>query len=42
MGGQVRFATTVSSTGGTTTGLEVPDDVVERLGGGRRPKVVWT
>jgi hypothetical protein len=40
MGEQVRFATTVFSGGGTTTGIEVPGEVLERLGGGRRPKVV--
>jgi hypothetical protein len=28
--------------GGNTAGFEIPDDVVERLGGGRRPKVVVT
>ncbi len=36
----VRFATTVVPGGGTTTGIEVPAEVVERLGGGGRPKVV--
>ena len=36
------FTTELLATGGTTTGFEVPDDVVERLGGGRRPKVVVT
>lgn len=29
-------------TGGTTTGFHIPDEVVEKLGGGRRPKVVAT
>lgn len=29
-------------TGGTTTGFHVPDEVVDKLGGGRRPKVVAT
>jgi bacteriocin resistance YdeI/OmpD-like protein/uncharacterized protein DUF1905 len=28
--------------GGNTAGFEIPDEVVERLGGGRRPKVVVT
>jgi len=36
------FTTELLATGGTTTGFEVPEDVVERLGGGRRPKVVVT
>lgn len=30
------------ATGGTTTGIRVPDDVVAALGGGNRPKVVAT
>jgi antitoxin component of MazEF toxin-antitoxin module len=30
------------SHGGNTAGFEIPDDVVEELGGGRRPKVVVT
>jgi hypothetical protein len=38
----VRFATTVLSTGRTTTGIEVPPEVVEGLGGGRRAKVAVT
>lgn len=29
-------------TGVSTTGFRIPDDVVEALGGGRRPKVVGT
>jgi Domain of unknown function (DUF1905)/Bacteriocin-protection, YdeI or OmpD-Associated len=28
--------------GGNTAGFEIPDEVVEKLGGGRRPKVVVT
>ena len=28
--------------GGNTAGFEIPDEVVEELGGGRRPKVVVT
>jgi hypothetical protein len=28
--------------GGNTAGFEIPDDVIEELGGGRRPKVVVT
>ncbi len=34
------FTTELEATGGTTTGFVVPDEVVEALGGGRRPKVV--
>ena len=30
------------ATGGTTTGLKVPDEFVTELGGGGRPKVVAT
>lgn len=30
------------ATGGTTTGIRIPDDVVVALGGGNRPKVVAT
>jgi len=36
------FSTELEATGGTTTGFVVPDDVVEALGAGRRPKVVVT
>lgn len=36
------FTTEVLQTGKTTTGLVVPDDVVEALGGGKRPKVTVT
>jgi hypothetical protein len=36
------FTTELLATGGTTTGFEVPEEVVAQLGGGRRPKVVVT
>jgi hypothetical protein len=36
------FTTDLEATGGTTTGFVVPDEVVEGLGAGRRPKVVVT
>ncbi len=36
------FRTTVELGGKTATGLRVPDDVVEALGGGKRPPVVVT
>ncbi|WP_295779835.1 YdeI/OmpD-associated family protein [uncultured Microbacterium sp.] len=35
----MRFETTLSQTG-NNTGIEVPADVVEQLGGGKRPAVV--
>ena len=40
MAQQVRFGTTIVSGGGTTAGIEVPDEAVQQLGAGRRPKVV--
>lgn len=36
------FTAELQATGGTTTGFVVPDDVVEALGAGKRPKVVAT
>jgi hypothetical protein len=36
------FRTTVLLGGKTATGLQVPDDIVEALGGGRRPAVKVT
>jgi hypothetical protein len=38
----MRFRTTVLLGGKTATGLQVPDDVVDGLGGGRRPAVQVT
>ena len=38
----MKFRTTIAQTGSTTTGIPVPDDVVEALGGGRRPAVTVT
>lgn len=38
----MHFTTELEATGGTTTGFVVPDEVVESLGAGRRPKVVAT
>jgi hypothetical protein len=35
----ITFDTTLLLGGKTATGIEVPDDVVEQLGGGKRPKV---
>lgn len=36
------FTAELQATGGTTTGFVVPEDVVEGLGAGKRPKVVAT
>lgn len=38
----MRFTAELQQTGGTTTGFEVPAEVVEGLGGGKRPKVTVT
>jgi hypothetical protein len=38
----MRFTTTILQTGKTTTGIQVPDEVVEALGSGRRPAVKVT
>ncbi len=38
----MRFTTTIELGGKTATGFAVPDEVVERLGSGRRPAVVVT
>jgi uncharacterized protein DUF1905/bacteriocin resistance YdeI/OmpD-like protein len=35
----MKFQTTIQKTGGNTTGIAVPDEVVDALGGGKRPKV---
>ncbi len=35
----IRFSTRLLQTGKTTTGIEVPADILERLGGGARPAV---
>ena len=35
----MRFRTTIRQTGRNTTGIEVPEEVVEGLGSGRRPAV---
>ena len=36
----MKFETTILQSGGNTTGIVVPDQVVEALGAGKRPKVV--
>jgi hypothetical protein len=38
----MELTTTLVSHGGTTTGLELPDDLVTALGGGKKPKVYVT
>jgi hypothetical protein len=38
----MRFRTTILQTGKSTTGIRVPDEVVEALGSGRRPAVKVT
>jgi hypothetical protein len=38
----MEFTAEVLQTGKTTTGLVVPDEVVDELGGGKRPKVTVT
>ena len=35
----MKFRTTIAQSGKTATGIPVPDDVVDALGGGRRPAV---
>lgn len=35
----MKFVAELRSTGGTTTGFQVPAEVVDALGGGKRPKV---
>ncbi|HEV3495722.1 MAG TPA: YdeI/OmpD-associated family protein [Actinomycetes bacterium] len=38
----MRFRTTIVQTGKTTTGIEVPDEVMDALGSGKRPAVKVT
>ena len=38
----MRFRTTIEQSGKTTTGIPVPDEVVEALGAGKRPPVSVT
>jgi len=38
----MRLRLELAGHGGNTAGFEIPDEVVEELGGGRRPKVVVT
>ena len=38
----MRLTVELEATGGTTTGFRIPDEAVDGLGAGRRPKVVAT
>ena len=38
----MRFHTTIVQSGKTATGIEVPEEIVDGLGAGKRPKVVVT
>jgi hypothetical protein len=38
----VRFRTTIQQSGKTATGIQVPEDVIEALGSGKRPAVKIT
>jgi hypothetical protein len=38
----MQFHTTIVQSGRTTTGIEVPDEIVEALGSGKRPPVTVT
>ena len=38
----MRFTATLQQEGKTATGIHVPDDVLEQLGGGRKPSVAVT
>jgi hypothetical protein len=38
-GGLVKFHTTILQAGKTATGIEIPDEIIEKLGAGKRPPV---
>lgn len=38
----MRFTTQVLQSGGTATGIRIPDEIVEALGAGRRPAITVT
>src|SRR5260221_6984512 len=38
-GGAVKFHTTILQAGKTATGIEIPDEIIEKLGAGKRPPV---
>src|SRR5882672_11345273 len=37
--GRIRFRTTILQAGKTATGIQVPDEIIEKLGSGKRPAV---
>src|SRR6266850_6819695 len=37
--GRIRFHTTILQAGKTATGIQVPDEIIEKLGSGKRPAV---
>jgi hypothetical protein len=37
--GAIRFQTTILTAGKTTTGIQIPDEVIEKLGAGKKPAV---
>jgi hypothetical protein len=39
---KLRFSTTLLQAGKTATGIKIPDDIIEKLGGGKRPLVKVT
>jgi antitoxin component of MazEF toxin-antitoxin module len=38
----VRFSAELAATGGNTTGIPVPPEIIDQLGGGKRPAVKVT
>jgi hypothetical protein len=38
----VQFRTTIQQSGKTATGIQIPEDVIEALGSGKRPAVKVT
>jgi Domain of unknown function (DUF1905)/Bacteriocin-protection, YdeI or OmpD-Associated len=42
MANTVKFKTTLLQAGKTATGIKIPDDVIEKLGGGKKPLVKVT
>lgn len=39
---RIRFRTTILTAGKTATGIQIPDDVIEKLGRGKKPPVLVT
>ena len=40
--GTIRFRTKILTAGKTATGIQIPDDVIEKLGGGKKPAICVT